>query len=173
MLATMSALDPVAFVRATRPFGDLPPRLFERAARSLDIGFFPVGTRLVERDGTPLRHLYIIRKGVVRLEREGQTLQLLEEGEVFGYTSLIAKKATLDAIVEEDLLAYRIPAEEFERLLADAPFASHFAVGLAERLKHSLELCFTPRGDLWTKYEGTQTCLSMLLKSPARSSHCV
>ncbi len=138
MLAAMSALDPVAFVRATRPFGDLPPPLFERAARSLDIGFFPVGTRLVERDGTPLRHLYIIRKGVVRLEREGQTLQLLEEGEVFGYTSLIAKKATLDAIVEEDLLAYRIPAEEFERLLADARFASHFAAGLAERLKHSL-----------------------------------
>jgi CBS domain-containing protein len=135
----MAALDPVAFVRATRPFGDLPRPLFERAARALDIGFFPVGTRLVERGGPPLEHLYVIRKGVVRLEREGQTLQLLEEGEIFGYTSLIAKKATLDAVVEEDLLAYRLPAAEFERLLEDARFASHFAVGLAERLKHSLE----------------------------------
>ena len=135
----MSALDPVAFLRATPPFGDLPPRFFERAAKSLDIGFFPVGTRLVQSGGTPLQHLYIIRKGAVRLESGGQTLQLLEEGEVFGYTSLLSKKATLDAIVEEDLLAYRIPQAEFEALLEDARFASHFAMGLAERLKHSLE----------------------------------
>jgi CBS domain-containing protein len=135
----MSALDPVAFLRATPPFGDLPARFFERAARSLDIGFFPVGTRLVQSGGTPLQHLYVIRKGAVRLESGGQTLQLLEEGEVFGYTSLLSKKATLDAIVEEDLLAYRIPRAEFEVLLeADARFASHFAMGLAERLKHSL-----------------------------------
>lgn len=139
MLAPMAALDPVAFLRATRPFGDLPPPLFERAARELDIGFFPAGTRLVERGGTPFAHLYIIRKGAVRLERDGQTLQLLEEGEIFGYTSLITRKATLDAIVEEDLLAYRIPGERFHELLADARFASHFAAGLAERLKHSLE----------------------------------
>ena len=135
----MAALDPVAFLRATRPFGDLPPPLFARAARDLDIGFFPAGTRLVERGGAPLPHLYIIRKGIVRLERDGQTLQLLEEGEVFGYTSLISGKATLDAVVEEDLLAYRIPGEQFHELLADARFASHFAAGLAERLKHSLE----------------------------------
>ena len=135
----MAALDPVAFLRATRPFGDLPPALFKRAAHALDIAFFPAGTRIVQRGGKPLEHLYVIRKGAVRLEREGQTLQLLEEGEIFGYTSLIVKKATLDVVVEEDLLAYRIPAADFDALLTDAQFASHFASGLAERLKHSLE----------------------------------
>jgi CBS domain-containing protein len=66
-------------------------------------------------------------------------MQLLEEGEIFGYTSLITKRATLDVYVEEDLLAYRLPAAEFARLLGHAPFAGHFAVGLAERLSHSLE----------------------------------
>ncbi len=139
MLGAMAALDPVAFLRATRPFDDLPPALFQRAAQALEIGFSPAGTRLVERGGMPLQHLYVIRKGAVRLEREGQTLQLLEEGEIFGYTSLITKKATLDVVVEEDLLSYRIPGERFDELLADAQFASHFATGLAERLKHSLE----------------------------------
>jgi CBS domain-containing protein len=135
----MSALDPVAYLRATAPFGSLPEPLFAEAARALDIGFWPAGTRLVDRDGTPLGHLYVIRKGAVRLERHGQMLQVLEEGEIFGYTSLISKRATIDVIVEEDLLAYRIPAAQFERLLADAHFAGHFAVGLAERLKSSLE----------------------------------
>jgi CBS domain-containing protein len=135
----MAALDPVGFLRATAPFGALPEPLFAAAARALDIGFWPAGARLVERGGTPLAHLYVIRKGAVRLERDGQTLQVLEEGEIFGYTSLISKRATIDVIVEDDLLAYRIPAAEFERLLADARFAGHFAAGLADRLKSSLE----------------------------------
>jgi CBS domain-containing protein len=75
----------------------------------------------------------------VRLERDGQVFQVLEEGEVFGYTSLISKEASLDVVVEEPLLAYLVPAAEFERLLeADARFAAHFAVELTERLKASL-----------------------------------
>ncbi|HTT69576.1 MAG TPA: DUF294 nucleotidyltransferase-like domain-containing protein [Anaeromyxobacteraceae bacterium] len=135
----MASPDPVAFLRATRPFDELPEALFATAARALEIGFYPAGSRLVERDGTPLSHLYVIRKGAVRLGREGQLLQVLEEGEVFGYTSLLTKKANLDVVVEEDLLAYRIPGAQFAELLADARFASHFATGLADRLKHSLE----------------------------------
>jgi CBS domain-containing protein len=65
-------------------------------------------------------------------------VQILEEGETFGYTSLITREAALDVVVEEDLLAYRISRAAFELLLRDAPFASHFATGLAERLKSSL-----------------------------------
>jgi CBS domain-containing protein len=135
----VSALDPVAFLRATPPFDALPPSRFEAAARALEVVFHPAGTRVVERGGPPLEHLYVIRTGAVRLEREAQLLQLLEEGECFGYTSLITGKATLDAVVDEDLLAYRLPRAEFEALLADAAFAGHFATGLAERLKNSLE----------------------------------
>jgi CBS domain-containing protein len=44
----------------------------------------------------------------------------------------------MDVKVEEDLLAYRIPGEEFRRLLSDASFAGHFALGLSERLRASL-----------------------------------
>ncbi len=135
----MASLDPVAFVRSTPPFDSLPDDLFARAARSLEVIYYPAGTRLVTVGGDPLQHLYVIRKGAVRLERGGQTIQMLEEGETFGYTSLITGKATLDGAVEEDLLAYRIPGEEFHRLLSDARFASHFAAGLATRLESSLE----------------------------------
>jgi len=135
----MAALDPVAFVRATPPFDSLPPELFDGASKSLEVIYYPTGTKLVSVGEKPLEHLYVIRKGAVRLERGGQTIQVLEEGETFGYTSLITGKATLDGFVEEDLLAYRIPGEEFRRLLSDARFASHFAAGLATRLESSLE----------------------------------
>ncbi len=99
--------------------------------------FYPAQTRLLVRGGEPAQHLYVIRKGAVRLERDAQTLQVLEEGEVFGFTSLISGKATIDVTVEEDLLAYRLPRKQFEALLAHGPFAGHFASGLAERLRNS------------------------------------
>ena len=73
-----------------RPIGDaLPPAQFESASKAMEIVYHPAGEWLVRRDGPPLEHLYVIRKGAVRLERDAQTLQLLEHGEVFGYTSLI------------------------------------------------------------------------------------
>jgi CBS domain-containing protein len=135
----MAAVDPVAFVRSVEPFASLPPGLFEEAAAALEIVLQPAGATLATAGGAPLEHLYVIRKGAVRLDRDGQTLQVLEEGEIFGYTSLITGAATLDVVVEEELLAYRLPAGVFRRLQEDAHFASHFAVGLSQRLKASLE----------------------------------
>ena len=136
----MTAIDPVSYVRSTPPFDALPEETFVEAMRSLEVGFYPAGTWLVRAGALPLQHLYVIRTGSVRLERDGQTMEVLEEGETFGYTSLITRLATLDVVVEENLLAYQFPAAEFERLrAADAGFSRHFAVGLAERLKSSLD----------------------------------
>jgi CBS domain-containing protein len=135
----MSAIDPVVYVRSIPPFQALPPRFFEEVAGALEVAFYPAGTHLAQAGGRPLQHLYVIRKGAVRLDRGGQTLQVLEEGEIFGYTSLLTHAATLDVVAEDDLLTYRLPGDVFRRLLADAQFASHFAVGLSERLRASLE----------------------------------
>jgi CBS domain-containing protein len=131
--------DPVAFLRSTPPFQALPQALFDEAARSIEVVAHPPGAVLVQAGAEPLQHLYVIGKGSVRLEREGQTLQVLEEGEVFGYTSLITGRATLDVVVEDELTAVRLPAAVFRTLLADARFAGHFAVGLSQRLRASLE----------------------------------
>ncbi|HEX9051772.1 MAG TPA: DUF294 nucleotidyltransferase-like domain-containing protein [Anaeromyxobacter sp.] len=157
-----ASLDPIAFVRETPPFDALPPPAFDEAAKALEIVFFPAGTRLLTRGGAPFEHLYVVRKGAVRLERDAQTLQVLEEGEVFGFTSLISGKATLDVRVEEDLLAYRLPKTTFEALLANAPFAGHFASGLAERLRNSLE-----RSQVVSFQPDLAVPVSSLLRGPA------
>ncbi len=136
----MEAIGPVTYLRSTPPFDALPQSLFDAAVGSLEVGFHPAGTRLARAGGPPLDRLYVIRTGSVRLERDGQPVQVLEEGEAFGYTSLITRQATLDVIVEEDLLAYELPDAAFQRLrAADAAFAGHFAVGLGKRLRSSLE----------------------------------
>ncbi len=139
MLECMATTDPVAYLRATPPFSGLRPEAFEAAVRDVEVVYEPAGKRLARVGGAPLEHLWVIRKGVVRLERDGQTLQVLEEGEIFGYTSLVTREATMDVVVEEDLVAYRLPAAAFRALLGEAGFAGHFAAGLAERLRASLE----------------------------------
>jgi CBS domain-containing protein len=135
----MAALDPAAYLRSISPFSELPQALFDEAARSLDVAFHPAGTVLARPGGEPLQHLHVIRKGTVRLERDGRPFQVLEEGETFGYVSLLTREATIEVVVEEDLVAYRLPARAFELLLSDARFAGHFAVGVSGRLQASVE----------------------------------
>ena len=134
----MASIDPIAWLRATPPFRDLPAERFAPVAGSVEVVYHPAGTWLVRTGGRPLEHLFVIRKGAVRLEREGQSLQIVEEGECFGYTSLMTGQANLDVHVVEDLVAYRLPAAAFRALLEDPQFASHFAAGLGERLKAAL-----------------------------------
>ena len=124
---TSTAVDPVTFLRATEPFSGLPDALFDEVAAALEVTWHPAGTRLCRAGGEPMEHLYVIRKGVVRLERDGQTLQLAEEGESVGDVSLISQVAALAAVVEEELVAYRIPAATFRRLLGEPrSYAEHW-----------------------------------------------
>jgi CBS domain-containing protein len=132
-------VDEAGFLRKIPPFDALPRERFDDAARAVVERHVPAGTWLAHAGGDPMQHLFVIRKGSVRLERHGQTVQVLEEGETFGYTSLITGKATLDVVVEEDLVASELPAAVFRRLEEDPSFAAHFAAGLGERLRASLE----------------------------------
>ena len=127
-------LDPRSFLRGTPPFDVLTAEAFEQAAGALEIAYFPQGTRILSADGAPSDALYVVRKGLVRLEKNGETSAVLEEGEFFGY-SVMTGQVSADVVVEEDLLAYRIPEAVFRRLLAFAPFARFFTQGLAERLR--------------------------------------
>jgi CBS domain-containing protein len=117
------------------PFDALTAEAFELAAGALEIAYFPQGTRILSADGAPSDALYVVRKGLVRLERGGETSAVLEEGDFFGY-SVVTGQVSADVVVEEDLLAYRVPETVVRRLLAFAPFTRFFTQGLAARLRH-------------------------------------
>jgi CBS domain-containing protein len=134
----VASIDPASYLRSLAPFDALPEVRFAEVARAVDVAFHPSGVALARAGGEPLRHLWVVRKGAVRLEREGRTIQVLEEGELFGYTSLVSGEATLDVVVDDDLVAYRIPGAVFTALLSDPAFAGHFTAGLGERFRASL-----------------------------------
>ena len=132
-------MDEASILRSIPPFDALPRERFDEAARAAVERRFPAGAWLAHAGGEPMQHLFVIREGSVRLERHGQTVQVLEEGETFGYTSLITGKATFDVVVEEALVAFELPAAVFRRLEEDPRFAAHFAAGLGDRLRASLD----------------------------------
>lgn len=129
-------MNPVEFVREQAPFHLLPPEALGWVERGLEITFYPKGSKVLERRGPQSQHLFLIRKGGARLERDGQTILHLEEGEVFGYPSLLSQDApAFDVVAEEDLLVYRWPKDVFQRLLEYPAFSEFFTRGLAERLR--------------------------------------
>src|SRR5579864_1918145 len=136
------AMEPLEFLRRHPPFDRLGERELRRVEDALEISFAPRGEPLLRRGGAPSEHLFVIRKGAVRLERDGQLVRALEEGDCFGHPSLIGRASPVaDAVAAEDTLLYRLPAATFNALMEASPaFAEFFLLDLAARLRRSVEI---------------------------------
>jgi len=104
-------VDPIGFVRATRPFGSLSERELESLAMALEVVYVPRGTHVTDPAGS-VQYVYLVRKGVVRVHKNAATAHL-EEAEVFG-GERGTFAAPVDAWAEEDTLLYRWPAHVVE-----------------------------------------------------------
>jgi CBS domain-containing protein len=140
-------MNPAEFLRSCPPFDRLPPERLTDLESDLQIAYQPRGTRILTRGGPPNRVLYVIRKGTVQLERDGDVVQVLEEGDCFGFPSLIGRSSPhADVIAVEDVLLYQVPGDLFDRLFAQREFADFFVAGLADRLRRSAHSTPTPPG---------------------------
>ncbi len=129
-------MDPAAFLRSHPPFDRLRPDEVRLAEAALEIAYYPRGTRILHRGGERNAHLYVIRKGAARLERDGQLVQQLEEGDSFGFPSLIGRTGpSVDVTASEDVLAYRFHEDAFAQLMKSAGFAAFYVDSLSERLR--------------------------------------
>ncbi len=116
-------MEPLEFVERTAPFGPLSRTALLQLGTTLEILYFPKGGRVIRWEpGTP--HVYLIRKGVVRLVREDGPPAYLEEGEVFGGGQRAPGPLPVEVVAEEDLLVYRWPAEVVAEVRAKAVHAA-------------------------------------------------
>ena len=132
----MDSTKPIDFVRITHPFDSLSEAELKRVEQTLETVQLTTGTHVLLQDGAPSHHLYMIRKGEMRVVRDGQVLQVLGESAFFGYPSMLNQKAPpVDVVAEEDALIYRIPEAIFHELIGNATFAEFFLHNLSERLR--------------------------------------
>lgn len=129
-------VGPRAFLSRHAPFDTFSAPALDRVERALEMRFAAAGETIFARDSAPSDALWIVRKGRVRLERDGEVLEVVEPGECFGFPSLIANRPPeRDAIAAEDALLFRVPKAAFEQLLDEPGFARFFLEGLASRLR--------------------------------------
>jgi len=133
-------MEPIEFLAQTPPFDCLDSDRMHAVERSLEIVYVPRGETILRRTDPANDRLFVVRKGAVRLERDRRLVQMLEEGDLFGYPSLLSGAApTVDVVAEEDSLVYRVPKPTFDRLMEVKPFGEYFLAELAGRLRATID----------------------------------
>jgi CBS domain-containing protein len=108
------------------PFDTLDAETLERVAASAEIEFHASGRAILERAAETSRFAYVVRRGSVELVIDGRLLDLLGEGEMFGFASLLEERPLgFVARAAEDTLVYRIPADAIRPVL-ERPDAARF-----------------------------------------------
>jgi CBS domain-containing protein len=102
------------------------------ASRELEV---EQGTTVLVEDGPPSRFLYVVRSGAVALQHEGETVDVLGVGEVFGHPSLLTGLAPSFTVrAHEPATLVCIPKREALEILTGPGSAGFVAQTLRERL---------------------------------------
>ncbi|MBJ6979106.1 DUF294 nucleotidyltransferase-like domain-containing protein [Luteimonas sp. MC1895] len=132
-------MDPVPGLDLSLPPFDLLDDAGRRRLQSsVDMGFHPGGTTLIEA-GKDSPHVVVILKGLVhafQVDERGREERFADygPGDVIGAWAVMAGRARLSYRCEGDCLSHLIPAATFRQLLADNPrVAAYFNEGLATK----------------------------------------
>ena len=126
-------MDISGFLGRYPPFDALDGAALARVASAVEIEHFPAGRVILAQAGEPAHALYVIRKGAVELLDDGQLLDLLGEGELFGQFSLLAAVGpSVTVRAHEDTLCYLIRRPVADELLGTAAGRS-FVIGSMRR----------------------------------------
>jgi len=111
--------DITEFLRRHEPFDELDDETLERISASTDVEYFPAHTTIFAQGASPLEHVRMIRRGAVELLDDGEVLDELGEGDLFGHPSMLTGLPTeFGARAGEDTLCYRMRSSDITPLLA-------------------------------------------------------
>ena len=129
-------MDDIAeFLRTQSPFDSLDEETLAAVADSAEIEFY--AARAVILDSADVAEFaYVVRRGSVELVIDGSLLDLIPEGEMFGYVSLLSEGPLgFVARAAEDTLVYRIPADVIGPVLERPTFVRFVTRVMNERLR--------------------------------------
>ena len=102
--------DIAEFLSTVPPFDALDAEDLEAVAEQAEIEFFAAGAVIVAQGAPPLDAVRVVRRGGVEVVVDDAPIDLLGEGDVLGYASMLAGlPATVGFRAAEDTLAYRLP----------------------------------------------------------------
>ncbi len=111
--------DIVEFLRQYPPFVEFDPATVERLSAAAEVEFHRQGDVIFSKGAQPVEFLRVIRTGAVEVVSEGQVLDLMGPGEMFGHASMLSGlPPDFDARAAEDTLTFRFPADVASQVLA-------------------------------------------------------
>jgi CBS domain-containing protein len=116
------------FLGSHPPFDAVRADELARVAAVTEIETIPAGKTIFPEGTGPVEYLWVVRTGSVEIIHDGQVLDLLGPGELFGHASMLSGLPTgFEARAAEDTLCYRIPADVISPLLARPDFLRFIA----------------------------------------------
>jgi len=120
--------DIAGFLAAHPPFDAVDADELARVAAVTETESFPAGKTIFSQGTGPVGYLRVVRAGSVEIIHDGQVLDLLGPGELFGHASMLSGLPTgFETRAAEDTLCYRIPADVISPLLARPDFSRFIA----------------------------------------------
>src|SRR5215471_1454279 len=120
--------DIAGFLGSHPPFDAVGADELARVAAVTEIEDFPAGKTIFSQGTAPARYLRVVRTGSVEIIHNGQVLDLLGPGELFGHASMLSGLPTgFEARAAEDTVCCRIPADVIGPLLARPGFLKFIA----------------------------------------------
>ncbi|MCB9138995.1 MAG: cyclic nucleotide-binding/CBS domain-containing protein [Caldilineaceae bacterium] len=127
-----------AFLGDCPPFDRLTDAELTAATAAFDAIRVARDVRILTQGGAPSDYLYLIGEGEATLSSDGQILQILKQGDLFGYPSVLGETAPLHNVdTTADSLLYRLPEADFRRALENSTFSRYFFSSLSERLRRA------------------------------------
>ena len=129
-------LDAEKFLSEIEPFNLLDKQEIQSIVHNLLVEYYKKGEIIFKEGSTPLEFLYILRKGSILLEKEGEIIEYIHEGECFGYIPLMTSNppsSTAKAL--EDSVVFLLNKKIFNKLISNEAFREYFSRKLAKRLQ--------------------------------------
>jgi CBS domain-containing protein len=129
------------FLASQPPFDDLDPEDLRAAADSIQVEFFAAGSVVLRELATPTEHLYVVRTGSVEMVQGGHVVDVLEEGELFGYPSLLSGLSPVMTVrAAEDTLCYLIARQVAEKVFGSPSGLAFLTSSLRRRLERATQI---------------------------------
>ena len=125
--------DIADFLQRYPPFDTLEEEALRSVAAAAEIEFYAAPAPILESAEATAEFAYVVRRGSVELLSGGRLFDLVGEGEMFGFASLLAESPLgFVARAAEDVLVYRIPARAIRPVL-ERPAAVRFVAASLTR----------------------------------------
>jgi CBS domain-containing protein len=138
--------DIASFLGSHPPFDGLGADELARVAAVTSIETFSPGERIFSQGTGPVEYLRVVHTGSVEILYDGQVLDLLGPGELFGHASMLSGLPTgFEARAAEQTSCCRIPADVIGPLLARPDFLRFIAGSIVgDRAKAGPERALRP-----------------------------